>query len=97
MNTVAKKSGKSKGAVKRGNSFAHARSAQTKRPVADGMVELPEAEFRSVTSQLKELTHTIVDAWATRGEIDAFEEVLVKLHAARRNLETACRPIEGVS
>lgn len=51
---------------------------------------LPAEEFQSICEQLKELTHVTVDAWATRdGYADGLEQVLVKLHAARRNLESA--------
>jgi hypothetical protein len=54
------------------------------------MVVMRADEFESVCAQLKELTHTAVDAWATRDDCaDGFETVLVKLHAARRNLESA--------
>jgi hypothetical protein len=49
---------------------------------------LPKWEIESICAQLKELTHDIIDAWACRGEIDSFDDVLVKLHAARLNLES---------
>lgn len=53
------------------------------------VVALPVCEVRSVCAQLKELTHLAVDAWACRDEVaDGLEGVLVKLHAARMNLES---------
>ena len=58
------------------------------------ILSIPECEFRSITAQLKELTHVIVNAWANS---DGLDEVLVKLHAARRNLETECAPLGGAS
>jgi len=51
---------------------------------------LSKGEFDSICGQLKGLTHEVIEAWATRGEMaDSLEQILVKLHAARRNLETA--------
>jgi hypothetical protein len=61
----------------------------SRRKPADNY-RLSGAEFDSICDQLKELTHITVDAWATQdGFADGLETVLVKLHAARRNLETA--------
>lgn len=57
---------------------------------APGNLLLSRSEFESICDQLRELTHVTVDAWATRADYaDGLENVLVKLHAARRNLETA--------
>jgi hypothetical protein len=51
---------------------------------------LSACEFESICKQLTQLTHDVIDAWACRGdEADGLERILVPLHAARRNLETA--------
>ncbi len=61
-----------------------------------GDLLISRSEFDSICSQLKELTHVTVDAWATQdGYADGLEHVLVKLHAARRNLETAVTEVES--
>lgn len=56
----------------------------------DAVAAIPVVEFQSICLQLKDLTHVVVDAWACRdGFADGLETVLVKLHAARLNLESA--------
>jgi hypothetical protein len=44
------------------------------------------SELDSITSQLKEVMYLFIEAWATS---DGLEHALVKLYAARRNLESA--------
>jgi len=62
---------------------------------AQPSITIDRAEYASIVLQLKECTHAFIDAWATAGEIDSFDRALVKLHAARRNLETATNPQFG--
>lgn len=105
MSSVSKKTGVSKEVVRARRAPIKTRA---RKPVSEGirraaeragipMVAMPEPEFRSVNAQLKELTHMIVNAWATGDDGYALGEVLVKLHSARRNLESVCAPIGGAS
>jgi len=62
------------------------------------MVTMPEPEFRAIVSQLKGLTHEIVEAWARReSEEGGMEHVLLQLHQARVALECVGRTVGGAS
>jgi hypothetical protein len=53
-------------------------------------IGLCRVEYDSVLEQLKELTHEFIDAFAQQEAFPgALGEALVKLHAARLNLESA--------
>jgi hypothetical protein len=55
-----------------------------------GNLLISRTEFDSVCEQLKVCTHEFIGAWATQEDApEAFGEALVKLHAARLNLESA--------
>jgi hypothetical protein len=69
-----------------------AEKSASKKPAAEprDVYLLDGHELDSITDQLKNLTHVVIEAWATRDDVaDGLENVLVKLHAARRNLESA--------
>jgi hypothetical protein len=64
--------------------------ATTEQVAQTDTIELSRAEYNSVLRQLKELTHDFIDAFATPEACSGLlADALVKLHAARLNLESA--------